>query len=145
MDTKVIGTTKLKELQERIERWARKQPEIVKKSLDKGTQILYDEVMKNMKGQLKRRTGDLFNSVYKDVNLTGKSVRAGVYIHGGSGELQAVKARAHETGAFRHHGTQGVTSRLPKRPSFGPAKKAKRTQVRRMILDDLVKAFEHER
>jgi len=162
----IKGEIELKALQGKIDMWAAKNPEAVRKALDQGTIVLERQVLTNMRRQLRSRTGKLFRGLRRLVTLTAGRVNAAVFVE----KSQHTKAQAHEAGAFIHSPggtpyfrtragqtifvsrdkpwaanlprTKPHTIRLPKRPSFQPALRKRQKEIVRMILTRLVREFE---
>ena len=164
IDVKIIGMSKLKYVQQNIDKWVKKYPALTRQALEEGTTRVRDRVVEKMKSQLTRRSGELFGSVKKKVSVTPGAVSGRVYI---DDPVQGIKARAHELGAYRSHpggdpyiidrgsgrviilsknhplaGTLPKTkpshSRLPRRPSFKPALRAEQKNVVNIILRRIV-------
>ena len=103
------STAELQLLQKKVGRWAKKNPQLVRKALNWGAVKLKLEVLKNMRSKLTRRSGKLFRSIEKKVIIEPArgTVDASVFVSKSAGNMQALKARVHEHGAsFTNPGGQ---------------------------------------
>jgi len=95
----------LSALQQKLNAFAKRFPKRTKKALIWGAKEIRKEVLKNLRRNLKSRTGKLFRSIVYHVKvgrLTG-SVDAEIFVGKSRGNLQAMKAGTHERGAYIRH------------------------------------------
>lgn len=135
---------KLEKLHERF-------PKIVYRGLTKATQVVVDEMRRNLAGRvLHRRTGFLYRSVRGHV--THQPLQARVFID----PRQQYKAQAHTEGKtiFPKRGKYLVfrigervikvlSVKLPKRPFAKPALEKKRREISRILGRTLVAGYKH--
>ena len=97
----IEGEVELKYLQNRIDGWARRFPELTRKALIRGADKLKRSVLANMRRKLRRRTGHLMSAINRRVIRVGDRIDAEVFAEPGHGGIQAVKLRALERGSYR--------------------------------------------
>ena len=165
----------MKQLQERVDKVGKKAPNLVKKSTARGTTVLAKEMRRRYLMVLKRRSGDLYDSIKPLFNnKIGARIKFAVGVGVVKGHSQIYKGATHEVGdtrampggqpyfinssgrtifvskfsdagknmMARGQVTRPYTITIPSRPFVKPTRKAKLKEVRQLIADELVGAFE---
>jgi hypothetical protein len=124
------GQVQLKYLQDHIGQWAKEQPELVRKALLAGTDLMKAAVLRNMDRKLHRRTGKLRSSITRNVVVTGDLVDGTVFSKADAHGLQPMKLRALERGSYRTHPGQVPYLMFGGKPRFISLEKARALEAR---------------
>lgn len=162
---RIVATLTGEQFEQKMRKFANKQPEAVRKALRIGSNDMLGEVRRRYNARLRKRSGKLYKAIkILSLKATGTEVRASV----GVDPEQAYKAVTHELGAVHNFKggqpyipwpsgnafvsrsspmadtlpkTQPYSVRIPARPFVNPAKEAKIESVKQLILDELMEAY----
>ena len=139
----------LDQYQKKLQGWSRRMPRRVKRSLIQGTKILESDIKRRWGSQLRRRSGELMDSIRSEVTL--RPLRARVYVE----QKQQYKAQTHEHSrtitprkkpylTFKIDGqwvkVRSVT--VPARSAFGPALESKQDDILALILRGVMESYD---
>jgi hypothetical protein len=127
----IEGQVQLKYLQDHIQQWATEQPELVRKALLAGTDLMKAAVLRNMDRKLTRRTGKLRSSITRNVVVEpGGIIDGTVFAKADAHGYQPMKLRALERGSYRVHPGQVPYLMFGGRPRFISVAKARELEAR---------------
>lgn len=126
----VEGQVQLRYLQDHIKEWAVQQPELVRRALLEGTELMKAAVLRNMDKELHHRSGKLRSSIMRHVVVSGGLIDGTVFSKPDAHGLQPMKLRALERGSFRMHPGQIPYLLFGGRPRFISLAKARELERR---------------
>ena len=165
-------TITLPELQAKIDEVSKRAPELVKKAAGIGGSVLVKEMRRRYLQVLKRRGGNLYDSIQKLYNnKQGTRIMFAVGVGMAKGHSQIYKGATHEMGkVIQHPGgqpyfigdggravfvskdnpdadklpkTKPYSINIPRRSFVAPTRKAKLDEVRQLIADELLMAYDN--
>ena len=158
----------IEQLDRKIKHFSKEQIQAVRRAMIKGSQVLVKEMRSQYGRVLNKRTEKLYKAIQR---LLLKASATGIQLEVGIGVKQRYKAVTHEMGATRVHPggvayfigsdgrpifvrkelkarypwlpkTKSYTIHIPRRPFVEPTQRAKLDEIKELILDEAMKAYE---